>query len=177
MIAQLRKFDRLKQDFVATVSHDLKSPLASLRETTSLLLDEIPGPLAASQRRVLLLQRESADRLGRMIAKLLELSRLDAAVPVRMRALNPRDPIEQRRRPRERCRGTPRCMRDTGCRASRRFDNRRRRGRAAPAARQLARECGQVFAARRRGGTQRTLGRWPSRAVRPTADPEFRRNM
>ncbi len=93
MTAQLRKFDRLKQDFVATVSHDLKSPLASLRETTSLLLDEIPGPLAASQRRVLLLQRESADRLGRMIAKLLELSRLDAAVPVRMCALNPHELI------------------------------------------------------------------------------------
>jgi two-component system sensor histidine kinase GlrK len=82
MIVRLGKLDRLKQDFVATVSHDLKSPLASLRETTSLLLDQIPGPLRDSQRRVLLLQRESADRLGRMIAKLLELSRLEAGVPM-----------------------------------------------------------------------------------------------
>jgi signal transduction histidine kinase len=82
MIVRLGKLDRLKQDFVATVSHDLKSPLASLRETTSLLLDQIPGPLRESQRRVLLLQRESADRLGRMIAKLLELSRLEAGIPL-----------------------------------------------------------------------------------------------
>ncbi len=82
MTSRLGKLDRLKRDFVATVSHDLKSPLASLRETTSLLLDQIPGPLRDAQRRVLLLQRESADRLGRMIAKLLELSRLEGGIPL-----------------------------------------------------------------------------------------------
>ena len=82
MTARLGELDRMKRDFVTTVSHDLKSPLASLRETTALLLDEIPGPLAESQRRVLLLQRESADRLGHMIAKLLDLSRLESGVPL-----------------------------------------------------------------------------------------------
>ena len=91
MISRLAKVDRLKQDFVATVSHDLKSPLASLRETTSLLLDQIPGPLRDAQRRVLLLQRESADRLGRMIAKLLDLSRLEAGIPLVATPLNVRE--------------------------------------------------------------------------------------
>lgn len=91
MIARLGKLDRLKQDFVATVSHDLKSPLASLRETTSLLLDQVPGPLREAQRRVLLLQRESADRLARMIAKLLELSRLEAGIPLVTRPMNVRE--------------------------------------------------------------------------------------
>lgn len=95
MIVRLGKLDRLKQDFVAKVSHDLKSPLASLRETTSLLLDEIPGPLRESQRRVLLLQRESADRLGRMIAKLLDLSRLEAGLPLVARPVNVRDFVEK----------------------------------------------------------------------------------
>lgn len=91
MTARLGKVDRLKQDFVATVSHDLKSPLASLRETTSLLLDQIPGPLREAQRRVLLLQRESADRLGRMIAKLLDLSRLEAGIPLVERPIDVRE--------------------------------------------------------------------------------------
>jgi two-component system sensor histidine kinase GlrK len=81
MIERLGQLDRLKRDFVTTVSHDLKSPLASLRETTALLLDEVPGPLTPAQQRVLVLQRESADRLGRMIAKLLDLSRLEAGMP------------------------------------------------------------------------------------------------
>jgi signal transduction histidine kinase len=88
MTQQLGALDRLKRDFVTSVSHDLKSPLASLRETGTLLLDEVPGPLTAAQRRVLLLQRESADRLGRMIAKLLDLSRLEAGVPL------VREPVE-----------------------------------------------------------------------------------
>jgi len=91
MISRLARVDRLKQDFVATVSHDLKSPLASLRETTSLLLDEIPGPLRDAQRRLLLLQLESAGRLGRMIAKLLDLSRLEAGIPLIATPLNVRE--------------------------------------------------------------------------------------
>ncbi|HEY0931294.1 MAG TPA: HAMP domain-containing sensor histidine kinase [Gemmatimonas sp.] len=82
MTARLGDLDKMKHEFVSNVSHDLKSPLASLRETTSLLLDEVPGPLTDSQRRVLVLQRESADRLGVMIAKLLELSRIESGLPL-----------------------------------------------------------------------------------------------
>jgi signal transduction histidine kinase len=81
MADRLGTLDRMKQDFVSTVSHDLKSPLASLRESTALLLDGVAGPLTDAQRRVLQLQRESGDRLSRMIAKLLDLSRLEAGQP------------------------------------------------------------------------------------------------
>ncbi|BAH39233.1 MAG TPA: HAMP domain-containing protein [Gemmatimonas aurantiaca] len=87
MTARLGELDRMKREFVSNVSHDLKSPLASLRETTSLLLDEVPGPLRDSQRRVLLLQRESADRLGVMIAKLLDLSRIEAGLPLQYESI------------------------------------------------------------------------------------------
>ena len=86
MTERLGALDRMKHDFVSSVSHDLKSPLASLRETTTLLLDGVPGPLAPKQRRLLLLQRESADRLGMMIAKLLDLSRLEAGLPLSVQA-------------------------------------------------------------------------------------------
>lgn len=88
MAERLGDLDRMKRDFVSTVGHDLKSPLASLRETTTLLLDGIPGPLTESQQRLLVMQRESADRLSRMIAKLLDLSHLDAGLPLI------RDPFE-----------------------------------------------------------------------------------
>jgi signal transduction histidine kinase len=86
MTERLGALDRMKQDFVSSVSHDLKSPLASLRETTTLLLDGVPGPLTARQHRLLTLQRESADRLGTMIAKLLDLSRLEAGLPLAIRS-------------------------------------------------------------------------------------------
>lgn len=78
MSERLGELDRLKQDLVSNVSHDLKAPLASMQETTRLLLDEVPGELNARQRRLLGLTLESGRRLTEMITNLLDLSRLEA---------------------------------------------------------------------------------------------------
>jgi signal transduction histidine kinase len=78
MAERLEELDRLKKDFVSTVSHDLKTPLSSMQETTDVLLDELPGSLTPKQRQLLALNRESGRRLAAMLAKLLDLSRLEA---------------------------------------------------------------------------------------------------
>lgn len=78
MTARLGELDRVKRDFVSQVSHDLKTPLASMHETIDVVLDEVPGPLTAQQRHLLELNRESAVRLSSMLAKLLDLSRLES---------------------------------------------------------------------------------------------------
>lgn len=78
MAHRLEELDRLKKDFVSTVSHDLKTPLSSMQETVEVMLEELPGPLSPRQRRLLELNRESARRLAQMLAKLLDLSRLEA---------------------------------------------------------------------------------------------------
>ncbi len=78
MADRLRELERLKRDVVAGVSHDLKAPLASMQETTRLVLDGSPGPLTDSQRRLLDLNFESGERLRRMIGDLLDLGRLEA---------------------------------------------------------------------------------------------------
>jgi signal transduction histidine kinase len=79
MTARLEQLDQMKRDFVSNVSHDLKTPLSSMQETNEVLLDELPGPLSDKQRHLLMLSQESGRRLSAMIAKLLELSRLEAA--------------------------------------------------------------------------------------------------
>ncbi|HVR30513.1 MAG TPA: HAMP domain-containing sensor histidine kinase [Thermoanaerobaculia bacterium] len=78
MSERLGELDRLKQDFVSNVSHDLKAPLASMQETTRLLLDEVPGALNAKQRRLLDLNLECGERLTTMISNVLDLARLEA---------------------------------------------------------------------------------------------------
>jgi len=78
MTRKLSELDRLKKDFVSHVSHELKSPLASMQETIRLLLDQIPGPLTEKQKRLLQLNLQSAGRLSSMIANLLDLSRMEA---------------------------------------------------------------------------------------------------
>ena len=80
MTRRLDELDRMKKDFVAHVSHELKSPLASMRETIELLLDGIPGPLNEKQRRLLDLNRQSGARLTALIGNLLDLSRTEAGV-------------------------------------------------------------------------------------------------
>jgi len=93
MAERLGEIDRTKRDFLAKVSHDLKTPLASIRETKKVLLDRIPGELNAKQARLLELGLANAERLSEMISKLLELSRLEAGIedyefePVELAAL------------------------------------------------------------------------------------------
>jgi signal transduction histidine kinase len=83
MTARLDELDRMKRDFVSNVSHDLKTPLSSMQETTAVLLDELPGPLSEKQRRLLLLNQEGGLRLASMIAKLLDIARLESAPAAR----------------------------------------------------------------------------------------------
>jgi two-component system sensor histidine kinase GlrK len=78
MAARLGDVDRMKGEFVSNVSHDLKTPLSSMQQTTDVLLDGLAGPLTDKQRQLLLYHRESGKRLSGMLAKLLELSRLEA---------------------------------------------------------------------------------------------------
>ena len=80
MIRRLGEADELKSDFISRVSHELKAPMASIQETTSLLLEGIPGRLNASQDKLLVLNRASGDRLSRMINELLALSRLESGI-------------------------------------------------------------------------------------------------
>ncbi len=78
MTQRLSELDEMKKDLLSHVSHELKTPLASMQETNQLMLDELPGALVDSQRRLLTLNLTSGRRLSAMISKLLSLSRIDA---------------------------------------------------------------------------------------------------
>jgi two-component system sensor histidine kinase GlrK len=80
MVHRLAELDGMKKDFLSHVSHELKTPLASMQETNELLLEEIPGRLNEKQKRFLGLNLDSGQRLSSMIAKLLDLSRMEAGV-------------------------------------------------------------------------------------------------
>jgi len=81
MNERLGELDQLKRDFLSKISHDLKSPLASIQEVHNLLLEEVPGELSEDQRRLLELNRQSGERLSEMIRNLLEVSRFEAGAP------------------------------------------------------------------------------------------------
>jgi len=78
MAERLGELDQMKKDFVSHVSHDLKAPLASMRQIMHLLLQEIPGTLNEQQKDLLRLSYNSAERLAAMVGNLLDLSRMEA---------------------------------------------------------------------------------------------------
>jgi two-component system, NtrC family, sensor histidine kinase KinB len=76
-VTRFRLIDEVKSNLVATVSHELKTPLASLRLALHLLLEETVGPLEPKQVELLVDARDNAERLLRTIEQLLALARLE----------------------------------------------------------------------------------------------------
>ena len=89
-VTKFRLVDQLKSDMVATVSHELKTPLTSLQMAVHLLLEEVVGPLEPGQVEMLLTARQDVDRLLAMVNDLLDLTRIEQGRV--MLDLRPTDP-------------------------------------------------------------------------------------
>jgi Signal transduction histidine kinase len=77
-VTKFRLLDDAKTNLVGTVSHELKTPLTSLRMAVYLLLEQNVGTLTAQQRELLEGARDDAERLLRILNDLLDLARLEA---------------------------------------------------------------------------------------------------
>ncbi|MDQ2769005.1 MAG: HAMP domain-containing histidine kinase, partial [Bacteroidota bacterium] len=81
-VSDFKKLDQVKSNFLATVSHELKTPLSSINLNTKLLQDE---RLPADERlRITGYIRQETQRLQRMVAELLDVSRLDAGAGIQL---------------------------------------------------------------------------------------------
>lgn len=74
---RLRELDRLKDDFISTVTHELRTPLTSIRAFSELLNDDPDMPLTDRTRFLGIIVSE-VERLSRLINQILDLARLEA---------------------------------------------------------------------------------------------------
>jgi signal transduction histidine kinase len=77
-VTRLRRFEELKNDLVATVAHEFRTPLTSLRMAVHLCTEQIAGPLTDKQAELLHAAREDCDRLQGMVDDLLDMSRIES---------------------------------------------------------------------------------------------------
>jgi len=77
-VTRLRRFDELKNDVVATVAHEFRTPLTSLRMAIHLCLEGRAGPLTPKQGELLYAGRDDCERLQHMVDDLLDLARLQS---------------------------------------------------------------------------------------------------
>ncbi|MGB8354645.1 MAG: ATP-binding protein [Chthoniobacteraceae bacterium] len=77
-VTRLRLLDEVKTNLVSTVSHELKTPLTSVRMALHLLLEEAIGGLNPKQTELLVAARDDSERLLTMLNDLLDLARLES---------------------------------------------------------------------------------------------------
>lgn len=77
-ITRLRRFDELKNDLVATVAHEFRTPLTSLRMAVHLCLEKAAGEINERQADLLSAAKDDCQRLQVLVDELLELSRIES---------------------------------------------------------------------------------------------------
>jgi NtrC-family two-component system sensor histidine kinase KinB len=77
-VTRFRLLDDAKTNLVATVSHELKTPLTSVRMVLHLLLEKTLGPLTRKQDELVETARKDSERLIRILDELLDIARLEA---------------------------------------------------------------------------------------------------
>ncbi len=77
-ITERKQIEQLKDDFIGTASHELRTPMAIIRESVSQILGEMHGKITQAQRELLNVTLGAIDRLGRIVNDLLDVSKLEA---------------------------------------------------------------------------------------------------
>jgi len=76
-ITQFKELDEAKTNFIATVSHELKTPLSSIKMSLKLLNDERVGSMNEEQQELVTHIKEDSDRLLKITSELLDLSQVE----------------------------------------------------------------------------------------------------
>ncbi|TGE29185.1 HAMP domain-containing sensor histidine kinase [Hymenobacter metallicola] len=77
-VSEYKKLDQAKSNFLATVSHELKTPLSSINFHLRLLQDERVGSINAEQGRIVDTLKQENQRLLKMVGELIDVSRLES---------------------------------------------------------------------------------------------------
>ncbi|HVA66109.1 MAG TPA: ATP-binding protein [Elusimicrobiota bacterium] len=76
--AKLRETERMQREFVAHVTHELRSPLSSIRAALEILQGEAAPKLGAEHGRMLSTAVKNSDRLADLISSILDFSKIEA---------------------------------------------------------------------------------------------------
>lgn len=76
-ISAIKVLDQLKSEFVAKVSHELRSPLSTIHEQLALVIREMVGEVSEHDQHILARAREKTQGLISLIGDLLDLSRIE----------------------------------------------------------------------------------------------------
>jgi len=74
---QLKSLDRLKDDFMSSVTHELRTPLTSIRALAELMVDDVEMPAAQRQQFLGIMVAET-ERLSRLVNQVLDMAKIES---------------------------------------------------------------------------------------------------
>lgn len=77
-VTTMKVLDRLKSEFVAKVSHELRSPLSTIHEQLALVMNDMVGEMSKNDAHLLSRAKEKTQGLISLIGDLLDLSRIES---------------------------------------------------------------------------------------------------
>lgn len=77
-ISERKHLERIKREFVSTVSHELKTPLTSITGALGLLLGGVAGDLPDQGRELLNIAYRNSERLGALVSDILDIEKIEA---------------------------------------------------------------------------------------------------
>lgn len=94
-ITSFKELDVAKTNFIATVSHELKTPLASSDFSLKLLGDERIGPLLPEQQELLQSLKDDNQRMLRILSELLNMSQVEAGkIQLAIQLVDPKQVVD-----------------------------------------------------------------------------------
>jgi len=92
---ELMRLNRVKSDFVSTVSHEFRTPLTSIKGYVSLVLDEDVGQLNEQQKEFLGIVNKENERLTNLISDMLDIQKIESGkMPYNFKEFNIYDFME-----------------------------------------------------------------------------------
>ncbi len=99
-VTRFKHLDQMKSDFIATVSHEFRTPLTSINMTIDILNEQVIGEINERQRELLTAAKDDAVRLTKLVKELLDLSRLESGkYEMKMGLLNLEELINESLKP------------------------------------------------------------------------------
>ena len=94
-ITSYKELDLAKTNFIATVSHELKTPISAIKMSLKLLADKRLGSLNSEQQEMVTHVEENTDRLLRLTGELLNMAQVESGqIQLHMQAANPAELVQ-----------------------------------------------------------------------------------
>ncbi len=91
-VTQAKEVDEMKNEFISVASHELRTPMTSIKGSLDLLLGGYAGPIPDSVRELLEIGQAAVDRLIRLINDILDISKIEAGkIELSLEIQNPHD--------------------------------------------------------------------------------------